>query len=225
MKSARWLLLLVAFLGTPAGATAQPAGADSVSGTAAACLFVTPGVPNSCAYGFSFSAQVQSGPGGEHPSGDLSWYVNGTTPGGSSGSNAAPTCLHVNGRVAIIGVSGQEVRGGISNGVYSFAGLVRVVDAGGPASGADSVAIAIQRGAKYGPPLPGPTSCSSFPGGFPPGGYFAPDATNETGDLVVSDRPASKDDCKGSGWKVFRIFKNQGACVSFVATGGKNAPS
>jgi hypothetical protein len=223
VRSACFLLCALAFVGTMAGASAQPAGADSVSGTAGSCLFVTPGVPNSCAYGFGFTARVQSGPGGEHPSGDLSWYVSGTTPGGSSLSDAAPTCLYVRGRVAIIGVSGHEQRGGISDGLYPFAGLVRVVDGGGPDSGADSVAIAIQRGAKYGPPLAGPTSCSSFPGPFPPGGYFAPDASNQTGDLVVTDRPASKDECKGGGWKAFGVFKNQGACVSYVTTGGKSA--
>ena len=39
--------------------------------------------------------------------------------------------------------------------------------------------------------------------------------------------PKSKDDCKNGGWKNFTnpAFKNQGDCVSFVATGGKNAPN
>jgi hypothetical protein len=32
--------------------------------------------------------------------------------------------------------------------------------------------------------------------------------------------------CKHGGWKNFgSTFKNQGDCVSFVATGGKNPPS
>jgi hypothetical protein len=35
--------------------------------------------------------------------------------------------------------------------------------------------------------------------------------------------PTSKDQCKNGGWKDFgTTFKNQGDCVSFVATGGKN---
>jgi len=35
--------------------------------------------------------------------------------------------------------------------------------------------------------------------------------------------PTTKDQCKNDGWKSFNnpTFKNQGACVSFVATGGK----
>jgi hypothetical protein len=39
--------------------------------------------------------------------------------------------------------------------------------------------------------------------------------------------PTSKDQCKNGGWQTFTnpSFKNQGDCVSFVATGGKNPPS
>jgi hypothetical protein len=39
--------------------------------------------------------------------------------------------------------------------------------------------------------------------------------------------PNSKDDCKNGGWANYNgdyTFRNQGDCVSFVATGGKNAP-
>ncbi len=40
--------------------------------------------------------------------------------------------------------------------------------------------------------------------------------------------PLTKDDCKNEGWKRFdgtATFKNQGDCVSFVATGGRNPPA
>jgi len=43
--------------------------------------------------------------------------------------------------------------------------------------------------------------------------------------------PADKDQCKKDGWTTFKnadgspMFKNQGDCVSFVATGGKNPPA
>jgi hypothetical protein len=50
---------------------------------------------------------------------------------------------------------------------------------------------------------------------------FASTQTETT--LVV---PTSKDACKDGSWESFGgIFKNQGDCVSFVATGGKNPPS
>ena len=37
--------------------------------------------------------------------------------------------------------------------------------------------------------------------------------------------PTATAQCKGNGWTVFGIFKNQGDCVSYVATGGKNPPN
>ena len=37
--------------------------------------------------------------------------------------------------------------------------------------------------------------------------------------------PTSKAQCKNGGWKNFPQFKNQGDCVSFVATRGKNPPA
>jgi hypothetical protein len=48
-----------------------------------------------------------------------------------------------------------------------------------------------------------------------------------SGDLVVTDAPAlptSKEQCKNGGWRGYGIFKNQGDCVSFVASKGKNPP-
>jgi hypothetical protein len=48
------------------------------------------------------------------------------------------------------------------------------------------------------------------------------------GNITVIDArplPTSKDQCKNGGWRDFGVFKNQGACVSFVATGGKNLPA
>ncbi len=37
--------------------------------------------------------------------------------------------------------------------------------------------------------------------------------------------PTTKDQCKNGGWRNFPGFKNQGDCVSFIATGGKNPPA
>ena len=36
--------------------------------------------------------------------------------------------------------------------------------------------------------------------------------------------PTGKDQCKDGGWQTFGVFKDQGDCVSYVATGGKNLP-
>jgi len=37
--------------------------------------------------------------------------------------------------------------------------------------------------------------------------------------------PTSTAECKNGGWQLFGNFKNQGDCVSYVATGGKNPPN
>jgi hypothetical protein len=37
--------------------------------------------------------------------------------------------------------------------------------------------------------------------------------------------PTSKNECKSGGWRSYGVFKNQGDCVSFVATKGKNPPA
>jgi hypothetical protein len=37
--------------------------------------------------------------------------------------------------------------------------------------------------------------------------------------------PATKGECKNGGWRTYGVFKNQGDCVSFVATKGKNQPT
>jgi hypothetical protein len=48
-----------------------------------------------------------------------------------------------------------------------------------------------------------------------------PFTRNESANLVVL--PTSKDQCMKNGWKNYgTMFKNQGQCVSFVATGGKH---
>jgi choice-of-anchor C domain-containing protein len=43
--------------------------------------------------------------------------------------------------------------------------------------------------------------------------------------VIVETLPGNKDECKKGGWKTFGVFKNQGDCVSYVATGGKNLPA
>ena len=37
--------------------------------------------------------------------------------------------------------------------------------------------------------------------------------------------PTRKDECKKDDWERFGIYKNQGDCVSYVATNGNNPPA
>jgi hypothetical protein len=63
------------------------------------------------------------------------------------------------------------------------------------------------------------SDCSALTGSVS-GGVF-------NGDIVVVDAPplpTSRDECRNGGWRAYGIFKSQGDCVSFVATGGKNPP-
>lgn len=62
--------------------------------------------------------------------------------------------------------------------------------------------------------------------------FFFFNATLDDVKLLVSVLPTDKDECKDGGWETFvnvntgqQIFKNQGDCVSFVATKGKNPPA
>ena len=43
--------------------------------------------------------------------------------------------------------------------------------------------------------------------------------------VKIAPLPTSRDQCKNGGWRIFGVFKNQGDCVSFVASKGKNPPS
>ena len=47
----------------------------------------------------------------------------------------------------------------------------------------------------------------------------------EFDDAETPPLPETKAECKKGRWQDFDIFKNQGDCVSFVATGGKNRPA
>jgi hypothetical protein len=48
---------------------------------------------------------------------------------------------------------------------------------------------------------------------------------NVSVEFVGPPLSTTKDECKGGGWQSFGVFKNQGDCVSFVATQGENGPA
>jgi hypothetical protein len=168
-----------------------------------------------------FGVDARSGPSGENPAGTASWHVGG---GLGPSWNVEVTCLAVDDSRAVVGFSGTVSFFGM---LLPTAGLIRVVDGGGPASGQDSFDWAERQGEDGGSPIPGPVDCSSFPSVFGPS-TGGPGFNRSGGNLVVTDTkpvPATKGVCKNGGWRTFGIFKNQGDCVSFVATGGKNPPA
>jgi hypothetical protein len=146
--------------------------------------------------GLSASVDVRSGPSGENPHGTL--VVD--TP--ALPFDFVVVCLNVTGNTALVGANLPSGGRGA---------MFRFVD-GTP----DTISLA----AFAGPVLPG--DCTAPFTGPSPGNPFV------SGNITVTDvrpLPTSKDQCENGGWRTYGVFKNQGDCVSFVATGGKNPPA
>ncbi|HET7571329.1 MAG TPA: hypothetical protein VFJ77_01525 [Gaiellaceae bacterium] len=57
-------------------------------------------------------------------------------------------------------------------------------------------------------------------------GWYGDNSGSLTVDVYrINPLPTNGDQCKKDGWKQYGVFKNQGDCVSFVATGGRNLPA
>jgi hypothetical protein len=178
--------------------SAQVPAQDSAVGNGA--------TPSSYAH---FEFEATSSPVGGSPTGTASWEQFGVFH-----FEGTVSCLAVSGNRAVIGIDIDTAAS-----TLSFQGFFLTVVDGGPAgSGLDSFDATPTSIAGAGDIVP--TDCS-FP--FTP---FAPD-TVTSGDIVVVDAPplpTSKDQCKNGGWRNYGVFKNQGDCVSFVASRGKNPP-
>lgn len=141
----------------------------------------------------------------------------------------------------------EVVRPGATPGAYTVSGRSQV-QALGPVRGiktfdlgtaADPV-IAVQGGDVLGAWIPGPLNGCAFGSGAsllyelfglqPAAGDSLSFNSGVALDLNISATlvpalPTAKADCKGGGWQTFGVFENQGDCVSYVATGGKNPPA
>jgi hypothetical protein len=164
---------------------APPPGTDSVTGGAEKCFGYD--FDGQCSLFASLAPGAVSGRLGQDPGGAIGFDESGPTPGATTRSTAAVTCLSVSGHTAIVGITGSRHRYGASEQIIPYAGLVRVTDAGGADAHADTVEFAVENGTRNGPSLPGPTQCSSFPGPFPTGNGAFPTFTNASNDLVVHD--------------------------------------
>jgi hypothetical protein len=125
-------------------------------------------------------------------------------PNGENPSGFVTCGTLFSGQVSCLAVSGNVALLNVQSAVFG-AVAVRITDAG--ATGDTFEAF----------PVPGcPVAAGSYLD-FP-----------FSGNLVVVDAPrlpTSKEQCKNGGWRSFGVFRNQGDCVSFVATGGKNPPA
>ena len=207
------LPLAAAALLPVAGAAAQAPVGDSVIGSGRDCLFDDTCLQQTPADSI-FAVDARSGAAGENPMGEAS-YATGLGRGRTQVSGRV-VCMSVNGNVAVVGIVGRAVAPGLGIDIPASA-VITVRDGGGEASRLDrfSPMLLFSTSPPFDPP---PPDCSSVPAqdGF----------ANDRGDLVVRDAtlPTSSSQCKDRGWQSFGVFKNQGDCVSFVASGGKNPP-
>jgi hypothetical protein len=194
---------------TPAVSAAQSPTQDTAVGSGDVfSLLPRPPFPPQSFHVFGFDFNAASGPAGENPTGEVSPLTFGERAGFRSFTGNV-TCLAVSGNRAAIGAAGIDHITGLP-----AVALMTVVDGGPANSGLDTFNAG--EGLVLPPPEPQPTpDC--------PAASFSDQHAVTNGDIVVQDAP-SKDDCKHGGWRNFPGFKDQGDCVSFVATGGKRPP-
>lgn len=151
----------------------------------------------------AFQFNVTSSPSGQNPSG-----MSIATAVGETFTSTKVICLSVGGNTAAFVVQ-------LAPNSFGFTYAKALVVDNGPTGdtyGAEGFG---------GPSAP---DCSWSLGG---GTGFLPSPLI-SGDIAIFDAPelpTSTDQCMDGGWRSFGAFKNQGDCVSFVATGGKNPPS
>jgi hypothetical protein len=176
------------------GAVAQVPTQDSVVGS----LVVPPVRP-----GFAVTINAFSGPSGESPTGTIEAVTRDGGP-----FTFPVTCLHVTGNRGVIG--SRQVLGSDVLQVYLL-----VVDEPGDTPDRAQLRFFLNE------PL-APATCAEYAAVT---AGISPDSG--AGSVVVTDAqplPISKDQCKNGGWHNFTGFRNQGDCVSFVATHGENPP-
>jgi hypothetical protein len=194
-------LALAALALAPSASASVPTDTVSVTGSGE---FASPGIAPISA----IDINAQSGTSGQNPSGSVQFTVAGsilvsgpvtclsvTGPDRGGGTSTAPT-------TAILGFDDQTFLHEIQT--------YEIVDNGG--NGADTMTlVALGRA---------PTDC--FPA-TPTGAQL----TLTNGRAVVFDAPVlptSIEQCMNGGWQTFGLFKNQGGCVSFVASNGRSQP-
>jgi hypothetical protein len=175
------------------GSSAAAAQAPGDSVTGGASTFFEQNQPQ---FFISFSFDAHSGPSGEDPTGSARWEVR--SPFGDFAGGGQVTCLNVHDGVAIVGTfSGNTVTLFLAAGSVGFGAY----ESSTPA-----------------------TVCPSFLSNQGFSQYFEPRPMENNSITIVDSppMPTTKDQCRDGGWRAFGVFKNQGDCVSFVATGGGN---
>jgi hypothetical protein len=210
--SASALLAVLAF-GATAASTATTTAIGQTSATGFACLVDEYDVQTGVASGTSFVV----------PTGNwiaTSWSTHAGAGGGSMSSMFfRPT----------------------GTGSYTVVGASQVQSLAPGMLNTFPVNIHVQGGDVLGFWATAGTACSTFTGqatdvslaGFGPQPAVGttvtpavfPNYRSNISATLTAALPTTKDDCESGGWQSYPMFKNQGDCVSFVETCGKNAPA
>jgi hypothetical protein len=203
-----------------ASAAAAQTPGDSVTGILAVteqqCIVIPPDPPfpgfTQCFIPNRYTFDVHSGPNGEAAGGTVDFATGERL--GLFIEFGTVSCLAVTGNRASIGVDFVDFIGGVRSAV------LYVEDLGG--EGQDKIGIQNLAAGVSAPSVCPAVRPSSIP--------LQPTYPFEHADwhIIVTDtvvRPTAKDECKNGGWRTYGVFKNQGDCVSFVATKGKNPPA
>ena len=186
---------LLSVLSLPSVASGQSPTSDSVVGT---LTFPTPLVgPEQETY------EVASGPNGEQAGGEV---VVALVDHPGTFLTFEVTCLAVSGNRAVMGMFRPDP-------IIGDTALYRLIVDGGPGR-PDAVGVTAAAGR--------PTACATIPI------EVDPSLQPVTGDAVVTNAsalPTVTAQCKRGGWRTYNVFKNQGDCVSYLATKRKNPPS
>jgi hypothetical protein len=214
MRSSRRATIRLVALSAVLAAGALGPGVADAQPVARQQSAVSPGFSPASFPLLSGSFNAVSDPGGANPSGQVHYTMGA---GQRVTVQASVTCLSVSGNTAVIGFQGARFFFVDPPGPVS--GELVVADNGPAGSPSlDTVALSERVGSTS------PPNCSA------PGpviwAYFDPGPLRVYGDIIVTAAlPGSTEQCKDGLWRDFGLFKNQGDCVSFMATGGRNAPA
>jgi hypothetical protein len=151
------------------------------------------------------SFNAVSDPSGANTRGQVDMFV-----GAGVRVTGTAVCLSVTGNRAVIGFVGTLSN--LSTPPDRAIGEIVAVDNGPATAKLDTVTV------YYDQTATGTPNCSALGTR-----RFGPSVADVT--VHAAAMPTSKQQCKKGGWRSFGVFTNQGDCVSFVATKGKNAPA
>ena len=157
----------------------------------------TPAQDSLTGSGPNFNVSITSGPSGENPTGSLTADFSG-----AHFQTTSISCLLVDANTATFAAPVEPNVLGVTFIKVTF------VD-NGPGPGVDTFAASGNTV---------PYDCASPLVAVNP----------VLGDVVVVDAPplpTTLTQCMQGGWRSYAVFKNEGDCVSFVATNGRNLPA